>query len=249
MVLLATLLGALLTAAAPGPSEPVFTRAYLTYHPEKPSNLCFDSPVELDWEAMARRELKSFDLDNPPREELLKHSREVGGSTLTFPAALPEDLKRRHFYLLTEKGAQPIVPKQLLGSVRYGRYSKDEYGPPRFFGEICLPVPNGLDDAGLVATSKVPLSWREDPATLVREGSTTRVRLPSGALASIPPPGLNEHVTGVKSAYILSSTELATKYVLVRRVVNPPECEFIYDLYRWEPKLPVIASSAWRCDI
>jgi hypothetical protein len=65
MIVLATLLGALLTAAAPKPAEPTFTRAYL-----RPEGLCFWSPVELDWEAMARREFKEFPIDNPPPDRM-----------------------------------------------------------------------------------------------------------------------------------------------------------------------------------
>jgi hypothetical protein len=62
MIVLATLLGALLAAADPGPGEPTFSRAYLS-----PDGLCFDSPVNLDWEAMARREFKARGfLSSPP---------------------------------------------------------------------------------------------------------------------------------------------------------------------------------------
>ena len=47
MVILATLLGALLTAAAPGPSEPAFTRACLTYAPDGDAGVVATSRVPL----------------------------------------------------------------------------------------------------------------------------------------------------------------------------------------------------------
>jgi hypothetical protein len=245
MVVLATLLGALLTAAAPVSAEPTFTRAHL---PSYPDRLCFESPVELDWEAIARRELKSFPIDNPSLEDLRQAW--TAYSDLLFKADLPGTLKRMHFYLLTEKGPQRIVPEQLVGHVRYNFPTKDKPKLAGFHGEICLPRPKGVDDAGFVAASKVPLSWQTKPAALVRSGSTTRVQLESGS-AILPPPGLNESATRVKAAYILSSPGLATQYVLVRRVSDPQkvDCEFIYDIYRWTKGLPVVASSAHGCDI
>jgi hypothetical protein len=249
MVVLATLLGALLTAAAPVSSEPTFTRGELRGFFTRDS-LCFDSPVDLDWEAIARREFKEFPVDNPPRNELLKHTTEAGGDTsfFTFSAALPDTLNGLHFYLITETGVRPIGPKRLFGIIQYPSFTPDKFDPPVFSGTICLPVPDGLDDAGFVATSKAPLSWQKEPATLVRSGSTTRVRLQSG-FATLPPPGITETPIEVKTAYILSSPELTTKYLLVRRVVDPTNCEFTYDIYYWKKGLPVIASNPYGCDV
>jgi hypothetical protein len=247
MVILATLLGALLTAATPGPGEPTFSRAYIRDWFNRDS-LCFDSP-DVDWEAIARREFKEFPVDNPPQDELPKHTTEAGRSSyFTFSAALPDALSGLHFYLITETGTRPIVPKRLFGIIQYPSFTPDKFDPPVFTGMICLPVPNGLGDAGFVATSKVPLSWQKEPATLVRSGSTTRVRLQSG-FAILPPPGITEKPIEVKTAYILSSTELTTKYLLVRRVVDPTFGEFTYDIYRWQKGLPVIASNPHGCDI
>lgn len=245
MVILATLLGALLAAATPELGEPTFSRAYL-----RPDGLCFDSPVALDWEAMARREFKTFALDNPPRDQLLSSMR-MGDPTFTYSADLPDTLTHLHFYLIAETGPQPVVPERLLGTIRY------RFQPPAnpeldvFSGEICLPVPKAIDDAGFVATSSVPLSWQQTPATLVRSDSTTLVRLQSGSSAALPAPGFDGGAVEVKTAYILSSTELATKYVFIRRMADCPRvcCEFTYDIYRWESGLPVVASNAYGCDI
>ena len=251
MLIFATLLVALLTTNAPAPSEPTFSRAYLRdlFHRD---SLCFDDPVDLDWEAIARREFKEFPVDNPPLDEFPKNTTEAGGDTsyFMFSAALPETLRDLHFYLITETGVRPIVPERLSGVIQYPSFAPKKFDPPVFYGTICMPVPKGLDDAGFVATSKVPLSWQKEPAALVRSGSTTRVRLQSGS-ATLPPPGFNEGAIAVKAAYILSSTKLATKYLLVRRVSDPikVDCELIYDIYRWQKGLPVVASNAYGCDI
>jgi len=245
MTLFAALLGAWLSAAPPEHDEPAFVRAYL-----KPEGLCFESPVDLDWEAMARRELKAFPIENPPSEELLKHRSEMGDSTITFSAALPAALKRLHFYLIAETGPRPIVPERLRGSVRY------RFKPPArpeldvFYGEVCLSAPKAVHDAGFVAASGVPLSWRKAPAALVRSGRVTLVRLPNGT-SPLPAPGFNKDAAGVRTAYVLSSPGVATRYLFVRRVADSPEsnCEHTYDVYRWEPGLPVIASNAYNCDI
>ena len=241
MLMLATLLGAVLAAATSQPAEPAFTRAYL-----KPDSLCFESPVDLDWEAMARRELKDFPIDHPTRDQILKQKWDWG---VKFFADLPDALERLHFYLLAETGPQPIVPERLEGIVRYDSRS---LGNPRlqgFHGTICLSVPKNIRDAGFVAISSVPLSWQDSPATLVRSGATLLVRLQDG-YSSLPPPGLDEKSIEVKSASILSSTELAPRYVLVRRLTDPSRtCEFNYDIYRWEPGLPVLASNAYNCDV
>lgn len=245
MIMLATVLGVLLAAAAPGPGEPVFSKAYL-----KPDGLCFESPVDLDWKTMARRELKAFPLDNPPTEELLKHRSEMGDSILTFSAPLPAALKRLRFYLIAETGPRPIVPQRLRGSVRYRFHPPAHPELDVFYGEVCLPVPKAVHDAGFVAASRVPLSWRKGRATLVRSGPATLVQLHSGR-SPLPAPGFNEGAAEVKAAYILSSPELATQYLLVRRVADSPKsnCALTYDIYRWEPGLPVVASNAYDCDV
>lgn len=247
MVGLATLLGALLTAAAPVSGEPTFTRAYLAGFFTRES-LCFDSPVDLDWEAIARREFKEFPVDAPPQDELPKHTTEAGRSSyFTFSAALPDSLRSLHFYLISEAEPRPIVPEHLSGIIQYPSFALNKFESPLFTGTICLPIPKGVDNSGLVAASKVPLSWQKEPATLVRSGSSIRVRLQSGS-AILPPPGITQEPTEVKTAYILSSTELAPKYLVVRRV-PATFCEFTYDIYHWKKGLPVIASNADGCDI
>lgn len=143
---------------------------------------------------------------------------------------------------------RPIVPERLSGVIQYSSFAPKKFDPPVFYGTLCLPVPKGVDDAGFVATSKVPLSWQEEPATLVRSGSTTRVRLQSGT-AILPPPGITGRPIEVKAAHILSSAKLTTKYLLVRRVVDPTNCEFTYDIYRWQKGLPVLASNPHNCDV
>lgn len=247
MLILATLFGAALAAAAPEPAEPTFTRAYLKPY-SRPERLCFDSPVDLDWEAMARRELKGFPIDNPTPAQIRKQKWDWG---VAFSADLPDSLKGLHFYLLTETGPRQIVAERLEGVVRYETYVPGKPKLEGFSGAVCLSIPKDIHDAGFVATSSLPLSWQKSPATLARSGATTMVRLQEGGFSSLPPPGFDQDSIHVKSTYILSSTELAARYVLVRRVADPDEvaCEFNYDIYRWEPGLPVVASNAYGCDI
>lgn len=200
---------------------------------------------------MARQELKAFPFDDPPRDQLLSRSR-MGVSTFEFSVDLPETLRRRHFYLVAETGSRPILPQRLLGFVQYRFHPPAEPVLEAFYGRICLPVPDAVHDAGFVATSSVPLSWQQAPATLFPSGSATLVRLESGSSA-LPAPGLDAGRIEVKTAHILSSAELAAKYLFVRRVPDPEClklcCEFTYDVYRWEPGLPVVASNAYGCDI
>lgn len=118
----------------------------------------------------------------------------------------------------------PPIPERLLGSIRYP-FLQGRFKPEVFYGEVCLPIPKGVKDAGFVAASKIPLSWHKEPATLVRSGSTTRARLQSGS-ETLPPPAITEKPTEVKAAYVLSR-----------------------DIYRWQRGLPVIASSAHGCDV
>lgn len=244
MALFSILIAALLMAAAAKPAEPVFTRVSL-----EPEGLCFDSPVELDWEAMARREFKEFPIDDPPRDQIVPRGERR--RIYSFFTDLPKPFKGQHFYLLAETGTQPIRPQRLFVSFHY-RYHPPAKPEPMFRGQLCLPVPDAVHDAGFVATSGVPLSWQKTPATLSRSGSTTRVRLPSGS-APMPPAGLDGGLDEVKAAYILSSAGLKTRYLFVRRVPDTQCrrlcCEFTYDIFRWESGLPVVASSAYGCDI
>jgi hypothetical protein len=171
-------------------------------------------------------------------------------STFTFFTDLPDALKRLHFNLITETGPQPIVPKRLLGTIHYDVHSPAKPKLVGFFGEICLPVPNAVTDAGFVAASSVPLKWKKAPVTLSRSGSATVIRLPSGS-SVLPPPGVDGGGKEVKTAYILSNSEFAAKYLFVRRLSDPlqADCEFIYDIYRWEKGLPVVDWNAYGCDL
>ena len=251
MLALVTLFGALLTATPPASAEPAFTSAYLVRGDSlELEDVCFESPIDIGWEALARRTFKKFPIDNPPKDQLRAHRREVGGSHFQYSAEVPESLKRRHFYLLTERGAQPIVPQRLRGSIRYSYYPPENPQPPVFYGQICLPIPKGLQDAGFVATSSVPVNWKKDPATLAYSGATPRIQLASGP-AALPPPGTDAAATEVKTAYILSSPELGTQYLFVRRAVGCANvcCEFAYDLYRVKAGLPMVAWTAFGCDL
>lgn len=242
MLILATLLGSPLAAAAPQPDEPKLTRAFV-----KRDRLCFESPVELDWEAMARERLKGFPIDRPSMDEIRKQKWEWG---VTFSADLPDAFEGLRFHLVSETGVQPIVPERLQGVVRYGLFKPDDPKLEGFHGEVCLALPKGVRDAGFVATSSVPLAWQKTPATLVRSGAATMVRLQQGA-SSLPPPTFDKTAIVIKSALILSSTALSTQYLFVRRLGDPDSvpCEFIYNIYRWEPGLPVVESNSYGCDV
>lgn len=242
LLVLATLLGATLAVASPQSDEPTFTRTFL-----KRDRLCFESPVELDWEAMARRELKGFPIDRPSMAEIRKQKWEWG---VIFSADLPNALEGLQFHLVTEMGVQPIVPESLQGVVRYNLLKPDDPKLEGFHGQVCLAIPEDVREAGFVATSRVPLTWQKTPATLVRSGATTMVRLQQGA-SSLPPPRYDKTAIVIKSASILSSTALSTRYLFVRRLGDPDSvpCEFIYDIYRWEPGLPVVESNSYGCDV
>lgn len=229
----------------PAAGEPTFSRAYLTG-----GDVCFESPVPVDWEALARQTLHAFPLEDPPRDRLLTLGEATGSPILPFSAALPKTFEGLRFYLLTESGVRSIEPRELHGWVRYRDSPPARPELERFSGEVCMPVPAGLRDAGFVVSASYPVSWQTAPAALVRSGATTLVRLEEGA-SSLPPPGLDGGAVEVKSAHILYSTALPIRYLLVRRVAQCPSvcCEFTYDIYRWEPGLPVIASNTYGCDI
>src|SRR5215218_8407724 len=63
----AAFLGALVILSSGAPaSDPMFSRAKLTA-----DRLCFDSPMNVDWQALARQEFDLFPLEEgPPLEQL-----------------------------------------------------------------------------------------------------------------------------------------------------------------------------------
>ena len=239
----AALLGALviLASGAPAP-DPMFSRATLTA-----DRLCFDSPLSVDWQALARQEFDLFPLEAPPLEQLAGSAH----PTFDFSAELPASLTALHFYVLSEAGFREIAPNRLLGHVRY-RHDAPE--PPKLqviYGEICLPRPAGLTDAGFVAATGVPVAWRTERADLRRSADGLLVRLNTGS-SRLPPPGAKGAIA-VRTAYVLSAPEFPRRYLFVRRVPDPDClgacCTYSYDLYRWEAGLPSILWSAYDCDV
>lgn len=239
----AALLGALVILSSGAPaSDPMFSRATLTA-----DRLCFDSPMSVDWQALARQEFDLFPLEGPSLEQLAARA----NLTFDFSAELPASSTALHFYVLSEAGLREIAPKRLLGHVRY-RHNAPE--PPELetvYGEICLPRPDGLTDAGFVAATSVPAAWQTELADLRRSADGLLVRLNTGS-SRLPPPGARGAVA-VRTAYVLSAPELPRQYLFVRRVPDHDClgvcCTYAYDLYRWEAGLPSILWSAYDCDV
>ena len=238
----ALVLAAVLTASASMPGEPTFSGAYLSL-----DRLCFDSPIPVDWEALARRELKASEREVLRQEQLEPHMF-WDDSTFMFTADVPEDFRPLHFYLLTERGIQPITPEGLRvwGTINYHRYAAAASPTEEVVhGEVCLPVPPAVEDAGFVAAVARPVEWQLFPATIDRSGSRTLVRRPNGDW-TLPSTGHDTYDTEVRAAYVFSAAGLPAQYLLVRRAESCPPicCRFPYDVYRWEPGLPVLASNA-----
>ena len=226
--------------------EPTASRAWL-----RQNLLCFESSVEIDWEAAARRELKTSSIENPLTAELRKEAEGGHDYYLDYTAPLPDVLSKLHFYLLSESGVIPIAPQRIYGSIRY-RMDVARPEPEFVGGEICLLKPQNVLDAGFVVAAHVPIEWSWKRPETISYGQQLLVRLESGA-SRLPPPGIDGHPPTVKSLIVVAGSGLHSRYLLARRAPDSRCvagcCEFAYDLYRWEAGLPQILWSAYDCDI
>lgn len=247
-MLVAGLLMGVMLAAGTTPSEPTVSRVSV-----RQDLLCFASPIELDWEAIARRELESrqISIARPPRHQLRRESEGGDDYYLDYTGPVPELLSRSHFYLLSERGVVPLRPQRLYGSIRYRRGAAPV--EPQFTGgEVCSPKPHSVADAGFVFASSTPIEWNWRRAETISDGQELLVRLASGA-SRLPLSGVKGHPAAVKTLLIVGGSVFTTRYLFVRRVSDDACiaacCEFAYDLYRWEPGLPQILWSGYGCDV
>lgn len=229
----------------PASTKPTFSPAHLTEE-----GLCFESPVEVNWEAVARRELADSTIANPPTDQL---ERLWATGVLTFARDLPASLRSTSFYILSEAGVVEAPAPHLSVSVLYDITSK-RTDPPTlraFAGELCVkPPPSGVSDAGFVVSSALPLELHTTQAWTTRSGEDVLVRV-ADKITVLPRSTSPSVAVEVKTAYVLEVSGSSTRHLFVRRVASclEPCCEFAYDLYRWDVGLTEVATSAYGCDV
>src|SRR5262249_20301941 len=93
----------------------VFTPAYVRF-----GNIEFDTPLNVDWEGLARNYFGKAKLANPDRDEIRKRWSEIiQGATFEYDAVLPQSFRSGTFYLIAESGNGFLEPTQLRGTVTY----------------------------------------------------------------------------------------------------------------------------------
>lgn len=137
---------------------------------------------QLDWEAIARANFKTFDIDKPDIELLNKNYTEIGGiSDFHYTADLPASLPHRHYYLLTPLDIEELHPDKIRGLIRYvpvhstsrkrPNWGYNRYRVDLFYGYVTSPIPSTIKrmPGGFVLQSshKLELVYRDVPTKRV----------------------------------------------------------------------------------
>jgi hypothetical protein len=106
----------------------------------------FKPLVPMDWQDIARKNFKQFDLDHPDRKEIQRHYVSISGeSPFFYSAPLPRGTKSGFYYIFYSGGVVSITLTELAGTIVY-RVT------PTFSGMVVARAPG----PGFVVMSDTP---------------------------------------------------------------------------------------------
>jgi len=237
----------------------VFTSAYL-----RSRDIEFDTPLDVDWEKLARTHYGDAKLANPDRDEIRKQWNEISrGATIEYDADVPQMFRSGAFYLLAESESGFVEPTKLTGSVTY-KSDEDavQIAPPMFSGTIHGTGTSLATDAGFMVYSpvRVPVSRidgltsrKQDPRLSVRREHDENVftLALAGKLTTVGRKPAKYPV--LQSATLFSFGQGATTYLLIRWAPDKDCieacCEHAYSLYRVGDAAELILENFYGCDV
>jgi hypothetical protein len=132
---------ALLLLVRPAPAEDQAPRFVAALFDERARVVRFEPLVGVDWETLARRHFRQFDIDRPGVDDLAflrNHIYEISGDAeVTYRAPLDRDTRAGGFTLISAAGILPLRPAALEGTVRF---EFDNATPPQMTGHRTFGV-------------------------------------------------------------------------------------------------------------
>ena len=248
-------------AAAPVRPSPEFHDADTD---PKTGEVRFDPFQTVDWQQLAQRDLKDFNLRRPTPEQvagLKKHLRdqplEESGTFAEIQFASPPEtgMTRGFYYLLSGADLQPLQLLRLDGTMRYTLSAqKTAIVPGVFFGKIVAkPAAPPAEDAAFVVFSGsslvfTVLSGSSFSAQKVgKQDFYEYVRDRKRWSLSVPDEGLFEVLSS--SPFKLGQSEFITVEWKPDTENQYGGCERQFSLFAVEQELRLVVSSRSGCDV
>ena len=131
-----TISAGVLTLAAPSAARAGDTPKFVAARYDATASVVlFESPVEIDWEAKARKHFKMFDFERPTTKDiayLRERIWEISGDTEEkFSFAPPRGWRAMSYVLISARGIEPLRVARLEGTISF---DFDQSQPPAFIG-------------------------------------------------------------------------------------------------------------------
>jgi hypothetical protein len=230
----------------------------------KAGEVRFDPFQSIDWQQLAQRDMKEFNLDHPTPEQvtnlkkqLREHPLDETGtsSEVHFASPLDPGMSRGFYYLLSNAGLAPLQLLHLAGTMRFAlNDQKTAIRPDVFYGQVVakLAAPP-MQDGAFVVYSDTSLAFtslggtrftaqkvgKQNAYVYEREGKKWTLTVQ------------DEGLFDVLSASFFKIGE--SEYVYVKwkpdTENNYGGCERQFSLFALEQELKLVASSRSGCDV
>lgn len=132
-IALAILMGCVCAMGGHGSDDPDPLKVEPAYFGSE--TVYFKPLVPIDWEQVALKNFKQFDLDHPDRRQIERAYVSISGeSPFSYSAPLPQGTESGHYYIFYSGGVAPITLIRLEGTIVYGTST-------RFSGMVVARAP------------------------------------------------------------------------------------------------------------
>jgi hypothetical protein len=230
----------------------------------KTGEIRFDSFQSVDWQRLAQRDMKQFNLGNPTPEQvaqLKKHLREHSldetgtSSEVHFASPLDPGMTQGFYYLLSNAGLARLQLLHLNGTMRFAlNGQKTAIRPDVFYGQMVAKTDAPpAEDAAFVVFSDSSLAFTAlsessfSAQKVGKQDSYEYVRVGKKWTLSVPDEGLFDVMS--VSSFKLGQSE----YIYVKwkpdTANNYAGCERQFSLFTVEQELKLVVSSRSGCDV
>lgn len=218
----------------------------------------FESPIEVDWKAKARKHFKKFDFDRPTAKDiayLRERIWEISGDTEEkFSFAPPRGWRAMSYVLISARGMEPLRVARLEGTISF---DFDNSKPQAFVG-IRHFSGEAVSQRGVRGGGIALLSRHEAPPKRIAGAVATIARGADGVTLSYADAEGRASITLPARWHDTFETAFGVR-VAGRRYLFvdwPPDiesyeagCQDSFVLYEVGTTLTAVASSDYNCDV